>query len=176
MLDAKPMGSLLLAVVIAVGLFLLLALFARGGPTETIRTGTDPEAGGIQSLSIAELGSVVARLFNELGFSTVRLETTPVRVDLVVADPTPVTGQSIYIRCLPIPEAGAVQTAEVQAALDTARGENLAKAVVVTPGRFSNEATIVSQGAAAELIDGLALANLLRKHLPDVANRLGIPR
>jgi hypothetical protein len=169
-------SSLVLAVVIVVALFLFLALFARGGPTETIRAGTDPETAGLRNLSLAELGSIVARLFGELGFNVVRTEDKPDRVDLTVVDPTPVTGQSFYIRCLAIPEAGAVQSAEVQAALDTAKGENLAKAIVVTPGRFSDEARLVSQSSTLELIDGPALAQLLRKHLPDVANRLGIPR
>jgi len=118
----------------------------------------------------------VARLFGELGFSLIRGENQPNRVDLRVVDPTPVTGQSLYIRCLLVPEAGAVESAEVQAALDTAKGENLAKAVVVTPGQFSDEAKLVSQSSSVELIDGPALGQLLRKHLPDVANRLGIPR
>ncbi len=69
-----------------------------------------------------------------------------------------------------------MQSAEVQAALDTARGENLAKAEVITTGTFSNEAKLVSQQTAVELIDGATLAGLIRKHLPDVANRLGLPR
>ncbi|MGQ0508096.1 MAG: restriction endonuclease, partial [Myxococcaceae bacterium] len=61
-------------------------------------------------------------------------------------------------------------------ALDTARGENLGKAFVVTPGPFSDEAKLVAQGAPLELVDGATLAQLIRQHLPDVANRLGLPR
>ncbi len=171
------MGTPIIAAVIAFVLFVILALFARGGPTETLSAGAlPPELSGLGRLSLAELGSVCGRLFDELGFRTLGKEERPDRVDLRVEDPTPVTGQRVYIRCVPTPEAGAVQSAEVQAALDTARGENLAKAVVVTAGPFSDEAKLVSQGTALELIDGEKLAQLLRAHLPDVANRLGLPR
>lgn len=170
-------GSLLIAGLAVVGLFLYLALFARGGPTETIAPGgLAPELAGISRLSLPELGSVVARVFDELGFLTLSSAVLPARCDLVVLDPTPVTGQKVYVRCLLTPEAGAVQSAEVQAALDMARHSSLHKAVVVTPGAFSHEAQLVSQGASLELIDGTQLAALLRQHLPDVANQLGLPR
>lgn len=171
------MASLLLAGVLVIALFLLLALFARGGPTETIGAkGLPPEAAGIAKLTLPELGSITSRLFNELGFSTVSQSVRPDRCDLILADPTPLTGQRVYVRCLLMPEAGAVQSAEVQAALDTARGENLGKAVVVTNGPFSDEARLVSKDTSLELIDGTALAEQIRSHLPDVANRLGLPR
>ena len=171
------MGTPLFAALIVLVLFVLLALFARGGPTETLSaSGLPPEAAAVSKLELTELSSVCARLFSELGFAVLEQETRSDRIDLRVEDPTPVTGQRVYIRCVPTPQAGAVQSAEVQAALDTARGENLAKAVVVTPGPFSDEARLVSQGTPVELIDGVQLAKLLRQHLPDVANRLGLPR
>jgi hypothetical protein len=171
------MGSLLLAGVALVAIFLALALFGRGGPTEAISTaGLPDELAGITRLSLAELGSVAARLFNELGFATVSQSEQPGRFDLIVEDPTPVTGQKVYVRCVLTPESGAVQSAEVQAALDTSRHEQLAKAIVVTPGLFSDEATLVSRATSLELIDGRKLAELLRVHLPDAANRLGVPR
>ena len=171
------MFSLLFAGLILLVIFFVLAVFARGGPTETIRgAGASPELAGLSGISLPELGSVASRLFNELGFETLARGDRADRIDLTVQDPTPVTGQKIYIRCVPTPEQGAVQSHEVQAAMDTARAENLAKAVVVTPGAFSDEAHLVSKSAPLELLDGRALAELLRKHLPDVANRLGLPR
>src|SRR5690349_16176045 len=114
------MGPLLLAGLAVLALFVLLAIFARGGPTETLPTSeAPPEAAGLAKLSLSELASVTARLFNELGFALEDQSELPGRVDLRMRDPTPVTGQAVYIRCLLTPEAGAVQSAEVQAALDT---------------------------------------------------------
>jgi hypothetical protein len=171
------MGSLLIAAVLVLALMLLLAMFAKGGPTETISTtGLPPELAGMGALQLPELASVTDRLFTELGFSTLSRHERPDRVDLTMQDPTPVTGQTLYIRCILSPPDGAIQSAEVQAAMDAARGENLAKAVVVSSGIFSDEAQLVSRNAPLELIDGRALAGLLRTHLPDVANRLGVPR
>jgi hypothetical protein len=171
------MGPVLLAGVVLFAIFLSLALFARGGATETISaTGLAEEAKGVTALGLEELGSVAGRLFNELGFQTLSASAQPGRYDLRVEDPTPVTGQKVYIRCLLRPEAGAVESAQVQAALDTARHEQLSKAVVITVATFSDEAKLLGQGSSVELIDGNQLAALLRQHLPDVANRLGLPR
>ncbi|MGQ0507932.1 MAG: hypothetical protein ACT4TC_21730, partial [Myxococcaceae bacterium] len=120
------MGTPLIAGAIVILLFLVLALFARGGPTETLSsTGLPEDAAGVTRLSLSELGSVTSRLFNELGFTTLGQEPRENRFDLRLEDPTPVTGQKAYVRCVLRPDVGAVQSAEVQAALDTARGENL---------------------------------------------------
>jgi hypothetical protein len=171
------MGPVLIAGVVLLAIFLSLALFARGGPTETISPGgLAEEAKGVATLGLEELGSVAGRLFNELGFTSLTAESMPGRVDLRMEDPTPVTGQKVYIRCLLRPEAGAVESAQVQAALDTARHEQLSKAVVITVATFSDEARLLGRGSSVELIDGNQLAALLRQHLPDVANRLGLPR
>lgn len=171
------MGPVLIAGIVLLAIFFSLALFARGGPTETISPGgLTKEAEGVATLGLEELGSVAGRLFNELGFTAGTSEQAPGRFDLRMEDPTPVTGQKVYIRCLLRPEAGAVESAQVQAALDTARHEQLSKAVVLTVATFSDEAKLLARGGGVELIDGNQLAALLRQHLPDVANRLGLPR
>jgi hypothetical protein len=171
------MDTLLLAGVVVVALFLLLALFARGGATEPVTpSGVPAHAAGIAKLTLSELASITSRLFNELGFARTAQNDFPDRVDLVMEDPTPITGQRVYIRAVLTPESGAVESAQVQAALDTARGENLSKAIVVTTGPFSDEARLVAKDAALELIDAAVLAQMIQAHLPDVANRLGLPR
>jgi len=171
------MDTLLLAGVVVVALFLLLALFARGGATEPVTSsGVPAYAAGIAKLTLPELASITSRLFNELGFTKTAQSDFPDRTDLVMEDPTPITGQRVYIRAVLTPESGAVESAQVQAALDTARGENLSKAIVVTTGPFSDEARLVSKDASLELIDAAALAQMVQAHLPDVANRLGLPR
>lgn len=168
------MGSLLLAAVAALALFLMLALFARGGPTETIRP--EDSKASLGALTLQELASVTSRLFSEFGFALMETHPRPDFVDLRMKDPTPVTGQTVYIRCLLTPSAGAVESSEVQAAADTARHEQMSKAVVVTSGPFSDEARLLARDTSLELIDGQALSGLLRAHLADVANRLGMPR
>ena len=171
------MDTLLLAGVVVVALFLLLALFARGGATEPVTaSGVPAYAAGIAKLTLPELASITSRLFNELGFTKTAQSDFPDRTDLVMEDPTPITGQRVYIRAVLTPESGAVESAQVQAALDTARGENLSKAIVVTTGPFSDEARLVSKDASLELIDAATLAQMIQAHLPDVANRLGLPR
>src|ERR1043165_76590 len=120
------MGPVLLAGIVLLAIFLSLALFARGGATETISaSGLSDEAKGVATLGLEEMGSVASRLFNERGFTTPSASPQPGRYDLRMEDPTPVTGQKVYIRCLLLPEAGAVEGAQVQAALATARPAQL---------------------------------------------------
>src|SRR5688500_19028165 len=100
------MGPLFLAAIVLLLLFLALALFARGGPTETVPgSGRAPDA--LVQLSLSELGSVSGRLFSELGLNTTSSSEAAGRIDLILEDPTPVTGQRVYVRCLLTPEAGA---------------------------------------------------------------------
>jgi len=62
------MDTLVLAGVVVVALFLLLALFARGGATEPVTpSGVPAYAAGIAKLTLPELASITSRLFNELG-------------------------------------------------------------------------------------------------------------
>ena len=139
------MGTPIVAVLVVLTLLLLLALFARGGPTETLSGSLPAEVAGLSKLDLGELGSVTTRLFTELGFTSDAVHERPDRIDLTMTDPTPVTGQTLYIRCiLPPAETGAVASNEVQAALDAARGENLSKAVVVTPSSRSPFSTSVT--------------------------------
>ena len=79
------MASLIFAAIVLLTIFVLLALYARGGPTETINLlGVPPEAAGVTHLTLSELGSVTRRLFNELGFTTVSEMAFPDRYDMVV--------------------------------------------------------------------------------------------
>jgi hypothetical protein len=68
-----------------------------------------------------------------------------------------------------------VQQVEVQAALDSARGQGIAKAVVVSvsPAGFSAEARAAVQATACELIDGPGLRDLLFRYLPEVLDTEG---
>src|SRR6185312_10607681 len=113
------MGVIIFGLVGIAFLLFVLALFARGGPHETFRAA--PSASGPRSLH--ELQVDVGRLLNEMGFLVDEAErrTDPRRSDWVARDPRPVVGQSMYARLL-APGTPPASAAEVQAALDAARG------------------------------------------------------
>ena len=47
-----------------------------------------------------------------------------------------------------------------------ARAESVSKAVLVTLGRYSDEARDTAKDNPVDLVDGAALATLMKKHLP----------
>ncbi len=169
------MGTLFVAAVAVVAVLLALAFFARGGATETPGTALAPrgEAAPLfAEMDAAAYAEFLRRLVSELGFEVLSCEAREERVDVVAEDPTPITGQRAYVRGVLFPADGMVQSAEVQAALDNARGSGLGKAIVVTPALFSKEAELLARDASVDLIDGPELEKLVRKHLPDLASRL----
>lgn len=116
-----------------------------------------------------DLGRLLEMLFAELKFEVQDTRVSSAGVDVFATNPTPITGGRIYIRGVAHPPLGVVGEEEVRTALDTARAEMAGKALVATGGVFSPEAKAASEGAPLELIDGVALLGLIKKHLPPVA-------
>lgn len=154
------MSPILLGLVLFGVLLVLLALFAGQGATETVRplpAGRPPVA----RFSLPELARALREILAARGFTLLSEAVGVEHADLLLKNASPLVGQTVYVRCV-LPEAGgAVDSLEVQAALDRIRGEQLEKAIVVTTGSFSNEARLVASGTNVELIDGPALAQLL---------------
>ena len=59
-----------------------------------------------------------------------------------------------------------VDAEDVRTLIDTARAESVGKAVMVTLGRFSDEARDAARDNPIDLLDGDELAALVKKHLP----------
>lgn len=170
------MPIVLLAGAAMIGLFLLLALFGgKGGPTETAPNSSGPRAEGpwIWRLSPDAFEKLLQRLFTAMGLEVERSEVRREIVDLVVRDPAPISGGRIFVRGILHADAGMVQQAEVQAALDLARGEATVKALVLSPMGFSAEARLAVARTVCELVDGEGLIELLRQRLPEVLESAG---
>lgn len=173
------MPVVLLALLGMVAVFLLLGLFGgKGGPSETAPAPAASDALGsahhwIHRLSPDAMERLVQQLFAAMGFQVERSLVRAGGVDLVVFDPAPITGGRLFVRGVARADAGMVGEAEVQAALDLARGEGAAKALVLSPLGFSAEARLAVARTACELIDGEGLLELLRLRLPDALESAG---
>jgi Restriction endonuclease len=146
--------------------FVLIALISRTAPA---KSGDEfPGENWVSRISPQEFSRLLSMLFVEMKFD---IETSNLRggdVDLFAVNPTPITGARIYVRGVFHPPLGMVGEDEVRIALETARAEMAGKAVVVTPGGFTPDARASARGAPIDLLDGNALLNLVKKHLPQV--------
>ncbi len=156
------MSPIVLGLVIFGVLMLLLALFSGRGAGETVRPSERPGR-SLANLTLPELTRVLRDAFTARGYTVLSESQEPGRSDLLLRDASPLTGQTVYVRCLVPPDGSAIESVEVQAALDRIHGDQLEKAIVATPGTFSSEARLVAEGANVELLDGSALLDLLER-------------
>lgn len=163
--------SLLVVIAVAtvVG-FLLIALVGRGGRGAAlagpVSTG---ELGWVRGLGVEGLERLLVALFSEMGFRTERLGRAEGRVDLLAVDPAPIRGGRLHVHGVLAGPGEPLAADDVRSLLEAVRADGAGKAVLVTLGALSDEARAAAEGAPVELLDGVALAALVAKHLPQVA-------
>jgi len=163
--------SILVLVAVATGLgFLLVALTARGQGRAAADPLAAPEPGAaldwLRPHGVAGLERVVVALFTEMGFTLGPPERGRDRVGFLATDVTPIRGGRTSVLALLTPPGVAVDADEVRALIDAARGEGSGKGTLVALGGFSADAREAARDAPIELLDGDALAALVRRHLP----------
>jgi restriction endonuclease Mrr len=148
--------------------FVLIMLTGAGKHTSP----ASPQSAGGAELSWVRDGGIerfekmLLLLFGEMGFDPEQSNRGQGTVDFYAVDPTPIRGGRIYVRGVLPAAAVPVDADEVLTLIDTARAESVGKAVLVTLGRFSDEARDTARGNPVDLVDGDVLAALVRKHLP----------
>ncbi len=139
------MSPVILSLVVFIVLFVALALFARGGGTETVRV-TEPRTRLPENLT-----THAPRVLSGLGLKVDKVEAREGMTEVWAHKDGPVVGQRLAVWLL-APEAPPVGAAQVQAASDAARGLGLDKVVLVSPAGYSDEARQVAVDAPVELL------------------------
>ena len=93
---------------------------------------------------------------------------------LIAEDDTPIRGVKMLVWGHHLAPASALGSEVVRDAMEMVRGEEAGKAVIVTPGRFTEEARAAAAPLPIELVDGRALLGLVKKKLPQVAAQKGL--
>jgi hypothetical protein len=159
-------------IVIALGAlvvgFMLIAFISKAAPSASALA-TASGDNWIARISPEEFQRLLVSLFTEMKFDVDSSSLRAGDVDLFAVNPTPITGARIYVRGVFHPPLGLVGEDEVRIALETARAEMAGKAIVVTPGGFTPDAKASARGTPVDLLDGVALLALVKKHLPQIA-------
>ena len=165
------MGILLVAGGATVVGFLLILLIGKGQPVSPAAIdkpgGAAPtELEWVRGFGIEGFQRLLLTLFTEMGFNAERSERGQSTVDLYANDPTPIKGGRLYVRGV-LAQAGVpLGDDEVRNLIEAARAESVGKGVLVTLGDFTGEARDAARGNPVDLVDGRALAVLMKKHLP----------
>jgi len=164
--------GLLVVAAIATGVgFLLILLIGRNQPVSPAavdRAGGPPpgELDWVRAFGIEGFQRLLLTLFTEMGFHAERSERGPSTVDLYANDPTPIRGGRLYVRGVLAEPGVTLGDDEVRNLVEAARAEFMGKGVLVTLGGFTGEARDAARGNPIDLVDGHALAGLMKKHLP----------
>ncbi|MFN2547219.1 MAG: restriction endonuclease [Myxococcales bacterium] len=164
------MGILLVAVVATAIGFVLILFIGRNQPVspaspENLAREGHGEMAWVRGYGIEGFQRLLLTLFTEMGFHPERSERGSATVDLFANDPTPIRGGRLYVHGL-FASAPATDADEVRNMIESARAEFVGKGVLVTLGTFTSDAQEAARGNPIDLIDGDALARLVRKHLP----------
>jgi restriction system protein len=165
--------SLLVLVLVAAAVgFVLILLAGRGQPVSPAAAAPGAPREEPSDLSwVRERGPdaferLLRRLFEEMGLEPGASERADASVWFAASDPRPIRGGRVYVQGLASPPGGRVDGDEVRALADAARAEGAGKAVLVTLGEFSEDAREAAKDLPVELVDGDALAALVKRHLP----------
>lgn len=164
------MGVIAVAIIGTLLGFLAILLVGRGSvhPSAAPAAGPGGELRWVRGFGLQGFERLIGLLFAEMGFEVERSSSGDQAVDCYAVDPTPIKGGRVYVHGLFAPPLGVVDREAVRAMLETARAEFVGKGILLTLGGFSAEARAEARGTPVELVDGDALARLVRKHLPDV--------
>jgi hypothetical protein len=159
----------LVAVATAVG-FLVILLSGRGqrvSPAAALPAGADAAGvAWVRRHGLDGLQQLLLSLFSEMGFRPEGAERGADTIAFQAVDATPIRGGRIYVHAILDADGAQVGGDEVRALADAARAEAAGKAVLVTLGRFTAEAREAARDVPVELLDGEALAALVRRYLP----------
>ena len=175
---------MLMLVATGIGVLLIVALVAAGpNPAAAGLVGTAPREGTdlsgedawLAGLSREEFQRLLTLLFEEMKFEVRPLDSGPGEAVLLIAeDDTPIRGVKMLVWGHHLAPASALGSEVVRDAMEMVRGEEAGKAVIVTPGRFTEEARAAAAPLPIELVDGRALLGLVKKKLPQVAAQKGL--
>src|SRR5436305_9317989 len=164
------MGILVVAAVATGVGFLLILLMGKGEPVspaspENLAAEGAGQMSWVRGYGVEGFQRLLLTLFTEMGFHPERSERGSASVDLFANDPTPIRGGRLYVHGL-FADQGPTDADEVRNTIESARAEFVGKGVLVTLGTFTTDAHDAARGNPIDLIDGDALARLVRKHLP----------
>jgi restriction system protein len=103
-------------------------------------------------------------LFGEMGFDAEPGQPRAEAIEFFAVNPAPIRGGRLLVQG--VLDGAEVDGDAVRALLDTARAEAVGRAVLVTLGRFSDDAREAARENPVDLVDGDDLAALVKKHLP----------
>jgi hypothetical protein len=167
-------GMIYLLGFVSLAVLLFAALeWGRYHPVPRLAKPREPEVVGnappewVAHLSTGELAELCLQLLSRMGYSMLAQTVEGDRAELTATDHTPVRSHRILMRAF-AHNAGPVTARLLEETLAHARAEGVNKALVVGVNGFTRDAVRLGESLPLELLDGSDLADLSRRHMPEL--------
>ena len=145
-------------------LILLIAISSPARPPLDLRRATNNDP--LIELDSEQLGRLVAALLDKMGLEIERSQGGKNEIlEIYAVNPTPVTGGSFLIHCIPAPtETGKLDGPSVCTFIRAVRSAYVSKGLLFTTGEFGPDARLEAEGAPVELFDRKRIHQMVEKH------------
>lgn len=152
---------------VGLGFFLIFLIGATSPPAPHIDLHEQSGGSPLVDLDAEQLGKVVAVLLDKMGLELDRASGGKDGVlEIRAINPTPITGGSILVHCLPAPpETGRVDGLMVNRFLRAVRSAYVSKGLLFTSGTFTPDARLEAEDAPIELFDREQMQKLIDEHI-----------
>src|SRR5262245_53624823 len=152
------------AIFLGFGLIFLIAVTAPKPQAIDLRKESNNSP--LVELDAEELGKLVIALLDKMGLEIERTQGGKNEVfEIRALNPTPVTGGTFLVHCMPAPETtGKLDGPAVGAFIRATRSAYVSKGLLFTAGTFTPDGRLAAEDAPVELFDRYAIMKLVEKH------------
>lgn len=157
-------GLFLIAIVLGFGLIFLIAVTAP--KPEPIDLRKESNNSPLVELDAEQLGKLAAALLDKMGIEIERTQGGKNELfEMRALNPTPVTGGTFLVHCIPAPPAtGKLDGPAVGAFIRATRSAYVSKGLLFTSGTFTPDGRLTAEDAPVELFDRYAIMKLVDQH------------
>lgn len=152
------------AIVFGFGLIFLIAVTSPKPQAIDLRKESNNSP--LVELDAEELAKLVAALLDKMGLEIERTQGGKNEVfEIRALNPTPVTGGTFLVHCMPAPPAtGKLDGPAVGAFIRATRSAYVSKGLLFTAGTFTPDGRLTAEDAPVELFDRYAIMKLIDQH------------
>lgn len=160
--------------------FLLIALISATAPqAPPIDFTQGAENANLFDLNADQLGKIVGIILSKTGYEIDRASGgTGGEVEIFALNPTPLTGGSVLVHCLPAPpDTGCVNGIRIAQFVRATRTAYVSKGLFFTTGDITSDGRHEAEDMPIEIFDRAQLAQLIDEHIgeltPEILKEIG---
>lgn len=149
------------AIIIGFGLIFLIAVTSPKPQAIDLRKESNNSP--LVELDTEQLGRLVIAILDKMGLEIERTQGGKNEVfEIRAVNPTPVTGGTFLVHCMPAPEAtGKLDGPAVGAFIRAMRSAYVSKGLLFTAGTFTPDGRLAAEDAPVELFDRFAIMKMV---------------